>query len=201
MKTIALLCLGLLMTAGPVRAKAVGPLETLKVPVNKVVVTLKDPRYNTPESKKTQRQKLFQYTGEIFDNVEVAKRALGRYWKVFTPKERQQFTELFTKVLKKTYSGKIQGVREDYKVVWVGEKILSPRKAVVMSKVMRPSGNFPVDYSMQLKNKAWKVYDVRVEGISLVKNYRSQFSKFLVNKKPADLLDQLQEKVNRLEPN
>ncbi len=200
MKTTVTLCLGiLLIIVGPAGAKAMGPMETLKVPVGKVLALLKDPQYNTPEKKKIQREKLFEYTGDIFDSVEISRRALGRNWRRFTPEERKKFTELFAKILKKTYSRKLQGVHEDYKVAWLGEKKTSATRAVVMTKVLRPSGDFPVDYKMRLKNNAWKVYDVLVEGISLVKNYRSQFNKFLVNKKPADLLAQLQKKVERME--
>jgi len=200
MKTIATLCLGMLLAVGgPAIAETAGPMATLKIPVEKVVALLKDPGYDTPEKRKIQREKLFQYTGDIFDTAEVARRALGRNWRRFTPEERRKFTELFAKILKKTYSRKLQSVEEDYKVIWLGEKRTSATRAVVMTKVQRPSGDFPVDYKMRLKNNAWKVYDVLVEGISLVKNYRSQFNKFLVNKKPADLLAQLQKKVTRLE--
>jgi len=200
MKILVTLCLGLLLAiSGPAGAKALGPMETLKIPVNKVIALLKDPQYNTPEKRKIQREKLFEYTGDIFDSVEISRRALGHYWKRFTPEERKKFTELFAKILKKTYSRKIQSAQEDYKVVWLGEKKLAATKAVVLTKVVRPSGDFPVDYRMRLKHNAWKVYDVLVEGISLVKNYRSQFNSFLVNKKPAELLAQLQKKVDRLE--
>jgi phospholipid transport system substrate-binding protein len=199
MKIIVTLCLSILLVATePAVAEALGPMETLKIPVEKVIALLKDPQYNTPEKRKIQREKLFQYTGDIFDSVEISRRALGHYWRQFTPEERRKFTELFSKILKKTYSRKIQSVQEEYKVVWLGEKKLSATKAVVLTKVVRPSGDFPVDYRMRLKNNAWKVYDVIVEGISLVKNYRSQFNSFLVNKKPAALLAQLQKKVDRM---
>ncbi len=200
MKTIVTFCLGmLLVVTAPATANALGPMETLKIPVNKVLVLLKDPQYNTPEKRKIQREKLFEYTGDIFDSIEISRRALGRNWRRFTPEQRKKFTELFAKILKKTYSRKIQSTQEDYKVVWLGERKTSATRAVVMTKVVRPSGNFPVDYRMHLKNGTWKVYDVMVEGISLVKNYRSQFNRFLVNKKPAELLAQLQKKVDRME--
>ncbi len=200
MKTIVTFCLGLLLVVtAPVVAGTLGPMETLKIPVKKVLALLKDPQYNTPEKRKIQREKLFEYTGDIFDSVEISRRALGRNWRRFTPEQRKKFTELFAKILKKTYSRKIQSTQEDYKVVWLGDKKTSPTRAIVMTKVVRPSGDFPVDYRMHFKNNTWKVYDVMVEGISLVKNYRSQFNRYLVNKKPAQLLALLQKKVDRME--
>ena len=85
---------------------------------------------------------------------------------------------------------------KDEKVEVSREKLFSDTKAEVQSKVVAPSGNIPIVYRMILKKNNWKVYDVIIEGVSLIKNYRTQFNDILAKKSPDELLKTLREKVS-----
>lgn len=172
------------------------PMETLKKPLDEVITILRDPKYKPKDKRLLQRESIYKITDKIFDFVEISKRSLARNWRIFTPQERKDFTEVFTKLLKDTYSRKIQGEYTGHeKIRYVGHEMLSPTKAVVKTKILREGGNIPVDYRMRLRNGRWMVYDIKIEGIGLVQNYRAQFNSFLLNKKPADLIAQLRKKV------
>lgn len=172
------------------------PMETLKKPLDEVIAILRDPQYRSKDKRALQRKSIYKVTDRIFDFVEISKRALARNWRIFTPAQRRDFTEVFTTLLKDTYSRKIQGEYTGHeKILYVSHEMLSATKAVVKTKILRESGNIPVDYRMHLRHGRWMVYDIKIEGVGLVQNYRAQFNNFLLNKKPADLIAQLRKKV------
>ena len=84
------------------------------------------------------------------------------------------------------------------KIAYLGEKRKSQTKSRVETKIIRETMEIPVNYSMRLKDGIWKVYDVNIEGVGLVKNYRIQFDKILLKKPPAELIEQVREKVQNL---
>ncbi|SHK34267.1 phospholipid transport system substrate-binding protein [Desulfatibacillum alkenivorans DSM 16219] len=188
----AILCLFLFSAP----ALAADPaLEAVKAPLDKAMAVLNDPQFADGQNAEKQRELLWDCIEEVFNFVEVAKRSVGRNWKKFTPEERKDFTEIFSRVLGDAYLSRIQtgyeGDTIDYLGVEAGSK---DDKAVVQTVIQRPGMQIPVDYSMLNKKGKWEVYDVKIEGISLVKNYRSQFDKKLMNMKPAELIQELKEK-------
>ncbi|ACL06113.1 MlaC/ttg2D family ABC transporter substrate-binding protein [Desulfatibacillum aliphaticivorans] len=188
----AILCLFLFSAP----ALAADPaLEAVKAPLDKAMAVLNDPQFKDGQNAEKQRELLWDCIEEVFNFVEVAKRSVGRNWKKFTPEERKDFTDIFSRVLGDAYLSRIQtgyeGDTIDYLGVEAGSK---DDKAVVQTVIQRPGMQIPVDYSMLNKKGKWEVYDVKIEGISLVKNYRSQFDKKLMNMKPADLIQELKEK-------
>ena len=112
----------------------------------------------------------------------------------FDKNQKEKFVKEFTELLKNTYIDKIQGEFHDEKVVFEGYNMVSEKKAVVKSKVLRGDKEIPLDYSVHLKKGKWSVYDIKIEGVSLVKNYRNQFKSILAKETPDQLIEQLKEK-------
>jgi phospholipid transport system substrate-binding protein len=130
---------------------------------------------------------------DIFDYPDTARRALGRHWNDRTPQQRQEFSQLFGDVLDRAYISKIELYRGE-KVTYAGESI-DGDEATVKTKIITDKGTeVPVDYRAHLKNGRWLVYDVIIEGVSLVANYRSQFNKIVQTESYAALLDKLRAK-------
>ena len=189
---VAILCLFLLS----IPALAADPaIEAVKIPLDKAMAILNDPQFANGQNAEKQKELLWVCIEEVFNFVEVGKRAVGRNWKKFTPAERKDFTEIFSKVLGDAYLTRIQGGYEGETIHYLGtEPGSKDDKAVVQTIIQRPGMEIPVDYSLLNKNGKWEVYDVKIEGISLVKNYRSQFDKKLMNMKPAELIQELKDK-------
>jgi phospholipid transport system substrate-binding protein len=181
----------------PAIALCAQPMDTLKVPVDKVIEILSQSRPDNPEQKKIQQQKMWDVVSPFFDYSFIAKSVLGRFhWeKTFTPSQREDFTDVFSRFLGNNYIKKIQEGYENQKVVFLNEEILNPTKAVVKTAIPRKNDQIPVDYQMRLNNGQWKIYDVQVEGVSLLENYRSQIRSTLLNQTAAQLIEQLKSKI------
>ena len=171
-------------------------LETVKAPIDQIVTILQDPQYQDGAKQDEQDAQLWPIIHQIFDFTEVSKRALARNWRKFTPEQRKAFTNAFTDLLGNSYLDKMHGGEyKNVSVVFLDEKKLSEVKCQVNSKIISRDQELPVSYNLKLKENGWRIYDVKVEGVSLIKNYRLQFNKNLKTKSPADLIKQIEEKV------
>ena len=174
------------------------PTATIKGPLDQAVSILKDPRYQSddPGLKKEQRDKIWGVVESTFDFTEVSRRALARNWKSFSTEEQQEFAEVFAKMLGNIYVERIQSGFADQKIEFADE-ILHDTKplAIVKTFIVTDKNKIPVDYSLKKKSDQWRVYDVKVEGVSLIKNYRTQFNDILRKEKPAQLIERLKTKV------
>ncbi len=170
-------------------------LNFVKTSVNRVLAVLRDPSYKTKSAKEDQRRKLRALAEELFDFREVSRLALGRNRRSFTPQQMEEFYGLFRKLLERTYINKIQ-TYTDEKVVYDKAIMLSDTKALVETDVITGAQKIPINYRLVFRHNKWMGYDVIVEGVSLVKNYRSQFNLFLQEKTPAELLKVLQNKIS-----
>lgn len=177
-------------------AGAQEPMEALKDPVDRTLSVLKDPQYREPGQKTAQRERLWQLVLTLFDFDAVSQRTLGRNWRIFSPEEKARFTAIFTRLIGNTYIDRIQGEFADEEVVFLDQELVRTNQALVKTHLVRGNMTIPIDYWMHRQNGTWKVYDVLVEGISLVKNYRTQFNKLLLKITPAQLIDRLQKKVD-----
>jgi phospholipid transport system substrate-binding protein len=195
--TLATLVVLVVAISGPGRAlgNPADALDALRGPIDRGLALLRDPAYKDAARKQEQREKIWQIVREAFDFTEVAKRALAKNWLDFTPAERKAFTELFAELLGNTYLDKIQGGFNNETVEYSGKEIIDDTKTMVKTKILREQIQIPVDYMMMSKEGSWKVYDVNVEGISLVKNYRTQFAQILEKQKPAQLIERVRSKV------
>lgn len=192
LKIILLICL---LTPSMVTAAQLKPLEELRPPFDKVIAILNDPKYKTDEALKSeQRDQIWKTVDVIFDFEEVSKRALARNWRKFSDSEKKKFTDVFGTFLGNTYMDKIQGEYHNEKIVYGDEKIVDDKWALVRTKIKREALEIPVDYKMKLIDGHWKVYDVMVEGVSLIKNYRTQFNSILKKQTPAQLIERLKKK-------
>jgi phospholipid transport system substrate-binding protein len=165
------------------------PTDQTRATVDKVLSILQ-----STTNKDQRRQQLRDTIYPRFDFAEMAKRSLGPHWSRRTPQEQQEFVKLFTDLLEGSYIDKIEG--------YGGEKVLYTREQVdgenaeVFTKVVTKKGEeFSINYRLHLVNGEWKVYDVVVEDISLVNNYRSQFNRILANASFDELLKKLQQKA------
>ncbi len=193
--------LALLMAAlafGQAFAEDEGPQETLREPLNEVISILEDPRYQDESKKDEQYKKLRETIDSVFNFTEMSKRTLARNWRDFSIEQRREFRDLFKEFLGDIYLSKIQGNFSGEKVVFESAHQLTDQKAVVKTRIVQADKEIPVDYSMIDKSGKgeWEVYDVTVENVSLVQNYRSQFSKILRRGKPEELITRLRKKVS-----
>ena len=178
----------------PVNAIAGAPLESIQGQVNKVLDVLRDPALKADTAKEAKEKRLWAIADGIFEYTELSKRTLGRNWKKLNPEQQKEFTGLFSKLLGDVYMDRIMAYTDE-KVVFEKESMLSENRAEVQSKVITSSAEIPIHYRLIMKNAEWKVYDVIIEGVSLIKNYRSQFRDILSKKSPEDLLEILRKKV------
>jgi len=193
-KQIMFVIFALIVTI-PCSAKGIEPLDALKVPVDQVLGILQDPQYQDAARKDAQREKIWETIRQAFDFEIMAKLALARNWKKFTVPQRKEFTGLFAELLESTYVDKIQGGYEEEKILYLGQKMVSDSKARVTTKMLRSGVDTPIVYSMLKRNDVWKVYDVKIEGVSLIKNYRTQFSNILAQDSPVQLIERLKHKI------
>ena len=200
MKRQPVIILLILFFAIPVSAStpADGALDFVRTSVDAVLTILRDPACKEESIKEVQRQKLRTVVETLFDYDEISRRVLGRERKSFTPEQMDEFSDLFTRLLEKTYLNRIQEY-SDEKVIYGKATMLSKNKAEVETNTITASKQISINYRVIYKHGEWKGYDVLIEGVSLVRNYRSQFNKILQKKSPEDLLQQLRDKVNKKE--
>jgi phospholipid transport system substrate-binding protein len=194
-----ILCFAVLLLVAIVPAvKAEQPVDALKGPIDKVLQILEDPQYEDPARRAEQREKIRSATSAMFDFELIAKRATGRYhWEnSFTAQQRQEFTDLFAEFLSNNYLTRINGNVKGLKVEFLDEVIDdSGKRAKVRSKIPESKGDVSVEYSMGLKDGKWKIYDVYVEGVSLVQNYQTQFRDLFEKESAAQVIDRLKRKI------
>ncbi len=189
---IVIICyLTLVLMAG---AAGAGPLtDQVKQKVDKALNILGDQSLKTPGMETKRRQLLRAIADEIFDWEEMAKRSLGIHWKDRTPEEKKEFTRLFADLLDRTYMEKIEK--------YSGEKISYDKESIdekyglLESKIFTKNDTeVAVNYWLINKNGTWWVYDVSVEGVSLIKNYRTQFYEILARSSYPELVKKLKSK-------
>lgn len=170
------------------------PLDAVQANVNKVLDVLRDPKLKAPSAKGIEKERLRAIYDTMFDDVELAKRTLSRNWNSMSVAQRKEFVPLFRQVLEKAYIDKILAYTDE-KVVFEREIMVSETQAEIQTKIVTASKEIPIFYRVILKNGAWKAYDIVVENVSLVLNYRTQFNDILAKNSPEGLLEILRKKV------
>jgi phospholipid transport system substrate-binding protein len=176
----------------PVYAGA--PMTTVEATVKRVLDVLRDPKLKSPATKEMKKEKLRIIYQDMFDEIEFSKRTLTRNWNKFNPTQRAEFVKLFEEILEKAYIDKILDYSNE-KIDFYKESMLSDNQAEIQTKIVTASKEIPIFYRMILKDGKWKVYDVVVENVSLVQNYRTQFNDILTKNTPEQLLEILRKKV------
>jgi len=171
-----------------------GPaLDSVKTSVTAVLDTLKDPKLKGEAGKKAKAQKIEAVADKMFDYVELSKRTLGLNWNKFTVDQRKEFVDLFKNMLRDTYIDRITTYTNE-KVSFVKELPLTENTVEVQTVIVSTSAQTPINYRVMKKSDEWKIYDVVIEGVSLIANYRTQFRDILGNNPPQYLIDTLRKK-------
>jgi phospholipid transport system substrate-binding protein len=176
----------------PVYAGA--PLDTVKANSDKVLDVLRDPKLKAASAKEIKKDKLRVIYVKMFDEVELSRRSLGLNWNKLNNNQRQEFVKLFEQVLEKAYADRILAYTNE-KIEFTKESMISGNLAEVRTRVITASKEIPISYRVISKDGAWKVYDVVIENVSLVQNYRTQFNDILAKNSPEQLLEILRKKV------
>jgi phospholipid transport system substrate-binding protein len=173
---------------------AQGPMETAKLHINKILEVLKDPALAGESGKQAKIEKISEITEEVFDFTELSKRSLGQAWNQFSPEQQTEFVSLYKKLLKNTYADRIVSYNNE-KIEFGKETPLSDTTTEIETTIGSKTGDVPINYRMKKNNDRWCVYDVVIEGVSLINNYRTQFRGILANNTPEGLIEVLRKKV------
>jgi phospholipid transport system substrate-binding protein len=178
-------------------AAAGPPTDQLKGAIDRVVKIVEDPSLKDHDRIAERRAAVRGIADDIFDWNEIARRALARHWQPLTDKERVEFVSLFSDLLERSYISKIE-LYGGEKIQYVGER-LDGETANVATRIVTKNGTeVPIDYRLLKKGDRWLVYDVNIEGVSLVSNYRTQFNKIIQTASFADLIRKLRAKQGEL---
>jgi phospholipid transport system substrate-binding protein len=190
-----ILFLALAFAPGPVHAGL--PTEQIKSTVDKALGVLRDPRLKPAARLNERRDQLKQILFARFDFTEMAKRSLGANWRRRTPQEQEEFVRLFTDVLERAYAAIIESYTDE-KIVYINERV-DGTFADVNSKIMTSKGEeYTINYKVHFVGNEWKVYDVVAENVSLVNNYRSQFTRVISKESYEELVRRLKDKSESL---
>lgn len=195
-----ILCVCLLLVLG-VCSQATGATlsparQTLETATNRILDCIKNPDYVNPATRAPIRSRIEDEVLHVFDFSEFSSRTVGPRWRAFTADQQKRFSDVFADLLISTYVNKIDGYNGE-QVIYTGE-LASPegdRVEVRTLITMKDGKKIPVAYRMLPKGGTWLVYDVLVENISLVKNYRTQFQDILTNASPDQLIERVQAKA------
>src|SRR5574341_276826 len=183
--------------AFPVEMAHAGPAtDAMKGTIDEVLRILRDKDLKQPAKADDRRQVLEKIVGERFDYQEMSRRALGAPWNTLSDKDKQEFVGLFKSLLVSSYADKIETYSGEG-VQYINERT-DKDYAEVRTKVLSGKTDIPLDYRLLNKSGDWRVYDVVVDGVSLVNNYRGQFTKILRSSGYPELVEQLRKKSNHL---
>lgn len=204
MKTLALLkaffslvMMIIMLVLMPAASAHAAVTDEVKRVVDEVVRIVSDQNLKKPQHEPQRRRELKKAIGSIFDYGEMAQRSLATHWKERSPAEKKEFVSLFETLLENSYAGKIESYHNE-KIVYLKESVDGPY-VEVKSKVIVPKGDeYTLDYRLTQKGGKWMVYDVVIEGVSLVSNYRGQFNRIINNQGYPALVKKLRTKSQEI---
>ncbi len=167
------------------------PMEAVRETVSRILRILEDPALKNPAQQAQRRRMLEEIAADRFDYAEMSKRVLGANWRQLTEAQRKEFVEVYKSFLSDKYAGRI----DDYTgrkqaVSYLSERIEGPY-AEVRTELRSYKTTLPMDYRLLLKDGRWSAYDIIIEGVSLVSNYRSQFQKIIRESSYEELINKL----------
>jgi phospholipid transport system substrate-binding protein len=170
------------------------PTDQIKATTEKILAILTDPALESPEKLDEKKQMIRKVVDERFDWTSISRRALGRHWQKMTDEEKRAFIPLFGKMLEQTYLSRV-GEYSGERVSYEGEEIDGTYSVVDVKILSDKHGEIAVKYRLWNKDNDWFIYDISIEGVSLVNNYRSQFNNILMKSSPSELIKKMEEKV------
>ena len=191
-----LLAVGLAVVAASPAAAGV-PTDQLRGAVDRVLKTLDDPSLKGEGKLNDRRAAVRKIANEIFDFSEIAKRSLARHWQPLSEAQRTEFVGLFADLLERSYISKIETYGGE-KIQYTGERVDGDLATVSTRIVTKNGTEVPIDYRMTKRSDRWLVYDVSIEGVSLVSSYRTQFNKIIQTSSYNELVAKLRTKQDEL---
>ena len=157
-------------------ASPASPTEVVQLAVEQVMRLMQDSE-RLAAAAEQRRFEIRRIANRVFDFTEMARRSLGRHWSDWTSQQREEFVQLFSGLLERAYFSKIENYAGE-RIVYNGETV-EGEFATVRSKIIGRKAEIPVDYQLHLVGSRWAVYDVHIEGVSIVGNYRAQFNQII----------------------
>ena len=183
--------------AGPAAFAAGPPTNQLRSHIDRVLQILEDPALRDPGKAVERRAAVRRVANEIFDFPETARRSLGPHWQARTAAERQEFVELFGDLLERSYISRIE-LYGGERIQYVGD-VVDGEQARVQSKLLTRAGTaVPIEYRMLRRGERWRVYDVVIEGVSLVASYRTQFNRIIRSSSYEELVRKMKSRQDEL---
>lgn len=178
----------------PAVVMAATPLITVETHVNQLLAVLGDPALEGAAGRQKKQEAVRSISDALFDFYALSRRTLGPNWKKFKPDQQQEFISLYRKLLESIYMDRLLQYRDE-KVKFIKEVSLGDTRAEVYSAIVAANGDIPIHYKMYRKDGVWRTYDLIVENVSLVGNYRTQFNSLLSKNPPEKVLEVIREKV------
>jgi phospholipid transport system substrate-binding protein len=167
--------------------------DQVKTSVDRVLKVVSDPELKKPQNTEKRRTQIREVARQLFDFEELGKRALGRHYAALKPEQRKRYTELFADLLENSYITKIESYGGE-KIVYLPEQADGDSVTVRSKLVTQKGTEIPLDYRLQKTGDRFRVYDVSIEGVSLVANYRTQFNKIITQSGFDELLKKMEQK-------
>ena len=187
-------CMVILATAVPCLAGE--PTEQLKQTADKAIAVLTDPALRDPERTEERRKLLRQIADERFDWEEMARRALARHWADRTDAEKEEFVSLFSDLLERTYMERVDNYSGE-KILYEGETVDGDYGLVSVRILTTADTEIVAEYRLRRKENGWFIYDVSIEGVSLINNYRTQFNSIILKSSYQTLVERLRAKLDQ----
>jgi phospholipid transport system substrate-binding protein len=170
------------------------PTDQIKQTTDKILSIVTEPALKSPSKAEERRRLIREAVDERFDWEEMARRSLARYWNQRTPEEKSEFVRIYSDLLERTYLEKVEGYSGE-KVVYEGESIEKEFAVVNVKIATKKKSDIHVQYRFKKEGNKWLIYDVSIEGVSLVNNYRTQFNSIILQSSYENLVKKLKEKV------
>ena len=178
-------------------AWAVTPTEQLKGSIDRIIPILEDPALKGDAKIKERRAAIRRVANDVFDFTESAKRCLGPHWERRTERERQEFAVLLGDLLERAFAARLEQYGGE-RIQYTGESMDGNLATVKTTIITKSGAELPVDYQVLRRGDRWLVYDVWIEGVSLMNNYRAQFNKIIQTSSYEDLVRKLKAKQQSL---
>ena len=173
-------------------AVAAEPTDMVKQVTDRVLRILEDPQWQGPGKEDQRQQQLRQISEHAFAWEEMARRALAVHWRERSPQERQEFVQLFRDLVERTYINRLeQASKEKQDILYTGERVDGSRAVVSTKAITTRRTEIPLEYRLIKQNGGWQIYDVLIEGVSLINNYRSQFNEIIRSSSYENLVQKL----------
>ena len=185
----------LILSVAP--AWAVTPTEQLKGSIDKIIPILEDPTLKGDAKLQERRAAIRRVASDVFDFTESARRALGPHWERRTAEERQEFARLLGDLLERAFASRLEQYAGE-QIQYTGEAVDGNFATVKTTIITKSGAELPVDYQVLRRGDRWFVYDVWIEGVSLMNNYRAQFNKIIQTSSYEDLVRKLKAKQQSL---